>query len=190
VLPTARQDQILQWLADQQTLTIEELTARLGVSAMTVHRDLDALVQAGQVSKIHGGVTLGQRAAPQAHPTTQTCALCHVAVHDRSAFIIQVQDADPITACCPHCGFHILVDVPAVVSVLVKDFLYGRTLNAVQAHYLVDSAVHTCCVPGILSFATRADAERFHKGFDGFLTDFAGLRTHLASAHHSHTHQH
>lgn len=184
MLPTARQNQILQWLAEQQTLTIEELTARLNVSAMTIHRDLDALVQAGQVAKVHGGVTL---AAQHAHSAAQTCALCHVAVHDRSAFIIQVQDADPIIACCPHCGFHLLGDGPAVVSVLVKDFLYGRTLNAVQAHYLVDSTVHTCCLPGVLCFATRADAERFQKGFEGRLVDYAALRAHLSASHHTHS---
>jgi len=182
MIPMNRQNQIAAWLADQRTLTIEEIAARLGVSVMTVHRDLDALARDGLVVKVRGGVTLVER---RGHPDGQTCALCNLPIQDRTAFIIQVQDADPVVACCGHCGFLLLCEMPQPVSVLVKDFLYGRTMNARQAFYVVDSAVQACCLPSVLCFASQSDARRFHKGFEGVVMDFAAAQAHLSGHHDS-----
>lgn len=183
MIPVNRQNQIVAWLADQRTLAIEEIAARLGVSVMTVHRDLDALARDGLVVKVRGGVTLAER---RGHSNGQTCALCNVVVQERTAFIIQVQDGDPVVACCGHCGFLLLRDLPQPVSVLVKDFLYGRTMNAGQAFYVVDSKVQACCMPSVLCFASQADARRFHKGFEGVVMDFAAAQAHLSGNHHHH----
>jgi len=46
---------ILRTLADSGRVTIAELTLRLGVSEMTVRRDLDVLAQEGLLRRIHGG---------------------------------------------------------------------------------------------------------------------------------------
>lgn len=57
----ARQRRICELIAQQGQCTVEELSRRLGVSAMTIRRDLQALEQQGQIVRTHGGATLGYR---------------------------------------------------------------------------------------------------------------------------------
>ena len=54
-IQTDRQQQILDLLAQQGVVRVDELSSHLGVSTMTVHRDLDLLEQAGQLLKVRGG---------------------------------------------------------------------------------------------------------------------------------------
>lgn len=53
-----RRDVIMALLAERGAVRVSELTARLGVSDMTVRRDLDALAATGRLRKVHGGATL------------------------------------------------------------------------------------------------------------------------------------
>jgi DeoR/GlpR family transcriptional regulator of sugar metabolism len=53
----ARREQITQLLLARDTVTVHELAQRFGVSAMTVHRDLDLLETRGILRKVHGGAT-------------------------------------------------------------------------------------------------------------------------------------
>ncbi len=55
-LPQRRRDKIVAWLAQTGTLSIEQLAQRLGVSTMTIHRDLDRLAAEGLARKVRGGV--------------------------------------------------------------------------------------------------------------------------------------
>ena len=54
-----------------------------------------------------------------------------------------------------------------VTMVLVTDFLYGRTLTAQSATYLIDPAITICCTPTTLAFECHEDALRFQTGFGG-----------------------
>ena len=54
----ARREAILTHLRNQETASVEELAALVGVSKMTVHRDLDRLAELRMVRKIRGGATL------------------------------------------------------------------------------------------------------------------------------------
>lgn len=58
----SRQQQILDLLFDQGNATIESLAESFGVSRMTIHRDAHALARKGLIDKIHGGITLKNRA--------------------------------------------------------------------------------------------------------------------------------
>jgi len=58
VLPAQRQEQILQEIQANGGVRVSDLTELLGVSDMTVRRDLDALARRGLVQKVHGGATL------------------------------------------------------------------------------------------------------------------------------------
>lgn len=51
-----RRREILELLRECQHCTIAELGERFGISIPTVHRDINELVSANQVRKIHGGV--------------------------------------------------------------------------------------------------------------------------------------
>jgi DeoR/GlpR family transcriptional regulator of sugar metabolism len=186
MIPTVRQNQILEWLHDQGSLTVDDLTKRLGVSVMTVHRDLDALAREGQVVKVHGGVALAD--TPKEARAAAACRLCARPIQSRTVFQIHMEDGATHLACCPHCGF-LLLDDSRVVSVLTTDFLYDRTLNAAQGVYLIESTVTACCMPSVLCFATEDDAQRFQQGFGGEIMTFAEARHYLAE-HHSNIHVH
>ena len=185
MLPNERQKQILQRFRDQGTATTDGLAEQFGVSLMTIHRDLDVLVNDGLVVKVHGGVTLPERISQP----SSNCHLCHQPVQARTAFTILAEGDQPLQACCPHCGFLLLPTVRDVVAILTKDFLYGHTLNAKQGFYLLDSVITLCCAPSALCFATREDGERFQTGFGGSLLTFAETQTYLTTNHRS-NHQH
>ncbi len=57
----SRQDRIAEWIARQGECSIDELAERLGVSGMTVRRDLQALAERGKVIRTHGGATMAER---------------------------------------------------------------------------------------------------------------------------------
>lgn len=187
MIPTARQNLILRWLSENASLTIDDLSKRLEVSPMTVHRDLDTLARAGQVVKVHGGVALAEPGGERR--AVDLCQLCDRPVPTRSAFAIRQADGTTVTACCPHCGF-LLLETADVRSVLATDFLYGRTINAAQAAYLVESQVSICCLPSVLTFATADDARRFQLGFGGDVMTFAEARRYLAEHHRNLEHPH
>ncbi|MDT0445732.1 substrate-binding domain-containing protein [Streptomyces johnsoniae] len=60
-LPSERQERILAAVRQQGTVRLSELVERLGVSAVTVRRDVTALADRGLLQRVHGGVTLRHR---------------------------------------------------------------------------------------------------------------------------------
>src|SRR6266540_2521219 len=60
-LPDQRQERILGEVARNGGARVSELTGLLGVSDMTVRRDLDTLARRGLVKKVHGGATLPRK---------------------------------------------------------------------------------------------------------------------------------
>ncbi|MBZ0299261.1 MAG: DeoR family transcriptional regulator [Anaerolineae bacterium] len=182
-IPSVRQKRILAWLQKTPTLTTEALVDALGVSLMTVHRDLDTLAQAGLVEKVHGGVVLVN---PPSVPLAGVCRLCHAPVSARTSFTIQQENGESLEACCAHCGFLLLKDYPAA-RVLVHDFLYNRILSADQALFLVESEVILCCMPSVLGFTCLHDATRFQRGFGGTVMTFEDTQLYLTAPQtHSH----
>lgn len=57
----ARHNRIAELLASGGECSVEMLAEKLGVSGMTVRRDLQAMADAGKVIRTHGGATSGQR---------------------------------------------------------------------------------------------------------------------------------
>ncbi|MDH6128082.1 DeoR/GlpR family DNA-binding transcription regulator [Kitasatospora sp. GP82] len=55
LLAQQRRTLILAWIRQRGGARVNELTRELGVSDMTVRRDLDALARRGLVDKVHGG---------------------------------------------------------------------------------------------------------------------------------------
>ena len=184
-IPEQRREQIIQWLREDQVLRVDELAQRLAVSNMTIHRDLDALVEMNLVEKVHGGVRLPD---PQI-TTTKACHLCGMPLKSRLQFVITTQDGTTIRACCPHCGFLLFTMTPQVSMALVQDFIYGRIINVRQAYFVLGSRVSLCCEPGLLAFGSQADANDFQRGFGGETLDFDTALRQLTDAHHHHGNQ-
>lgn len=57
MLATQRRQLILHSIENDGAVTVSRLAISLGVSEMTVRRDLDVLEKSGQVIKVHGGAT-------------------------------------------------------------------------------------------------------------------------------------
>jgi DeoR/GlpR family transcriptional regulator of sugar metabolism len=52
-----RRETIIELLLEQDSVTVRDLVERFGVSAMTIHRDLDSLESMGVLRKVRGGAT-------------------------------------------------------------------------------------------------------------------------------------
>lgn len=67
-LQVDRRSQLLEALRREGTVRVSDLTAELGVTAVTVRRDIARLADEGLVRRVHGGATLVEPAAPAPEP--------------------------------------------------------------------------------------------------------------------------
>ncbi len=68
---------------------------------------------------------------------------------------------------------------------MTTDFLHSHMISANQAIYLIGSDLNVCCVPSILTFGSRQEAERFRTGFGGRITDLEGAIVFLLGSEHT-----
>ena len=165
MLAIERRDYILKKLNERGRVQVTELSKTLGVSRMTIHRDLDALAQEGVLEKVFGGAA---STSPQNHEdSANRCALCGRPVHARTRVVLHTQSGEQLEACCPHCALLLLEARDDIASGLAADFIHGKMINLKTAVFLVNPEVVVCCTPSVLCFADDADARRFQQGFDG-----------------------
>ena len=58
IIPEERRGQILKYLADKKTATIEDICKTFDISEVTVRRDINKLSLNGLIKKVYGGVTI------------------------------------------------------------------------------------------------------------------------------------
>lgn len=175
MLPVERQSKILEWLRREGHLKVSDLSRRLNVSEMTVHRDIRVLVQQGRVLKTYGGISLVQPSTEETGRDAATaCSLCRRPVNDRLAMTLTGAGGQIETFCCAHCGMlRFLHRRDEAGDLLGRDFLLGHTVGARTAWYVFDSEIHVpCCEPQLLLFGEREHAERFVRGFGGTVLPF------------------
>jgi nitrous oxide reductase accessory protein NosL len=165
-----RQQLTLDYLQENQTVTIRELQAHFDIPTATLYRDVRVLVDAGLAEKIRGGITL--KSPGDSGMSPKICAHCGIHVMARNAFPIQLEDKKQICACCAHCGLVLLDQYPSAKSALAADFLYGNMINVRQATFVLESGVRLCCTPSVLCFGSLEEARKFHKGFGGRVASF------------------
>lgn len=69
-----RLKEILAILRGQETITVAELSERLGVAEATIHNDLTQLAEARQVIRTHDGAQIADERTPQKHTDEQLLA--------------------------------------------------------------------------------------------------------------------
>lgn len=86
MLPLERRQYILKRMREQGKVEIEQLSSELGVSGMTVRRDLALLEDEGKVIRTHGGALLAETLIPEtpysnkvSHRTVQKRAIAQLA---------------------------------------------------------------------------------------------------------------
>lgn len=179
--PSQREKKILEQVQRHGSASIKELAEALGVSAMTIHRDLNKLVAEGCVFKARGEVTLPKKVRAGA----ETCAMCGKAIPERTVFVVGLSNGEQRKACCAHCGLMLQDQTEGVLQSMTADFLYGHMLSANHAFYVMHSEVIVCCAPSVLSFGTKQDSEKFSKGFGGSAADMKGTIAQLKSVMHT-----
>ncbi|WP_462410607.1 DeoR family transcriptional regulator [Neobacillus sp. Marseille-QA0830] len=170
MLPIERQRQILSWLSEEEILSIAELSKRLNVSEMTVYRDIRPLMEENKIHKTSGGISLVNilKVSPN------SCTYCLKELPDRHPVQIITHHQTVEQLCCPHCGLLRYKAIEKNVShIICRDFLSNTTISAKLAYFLLGADFHlNCCQPQVLTFESLAYAERFQKGFGGYILPF------------------
>lgn len=164
--PAEREKQILDLITAKGSASIEELSQIFSVSTMTIHRDLQRLEKMGRIQKRHGGAILAENPVEYG-----ACVMCKKINSGKQTFLIHLASGEQKHACCPHCGLMLLSASQGVWQSMTMDFLHGHMISASQAIFLMNSELTVCCVPSVLSFGSRAEAEKFQTGFGGQLSN-------------------
>jgi DeoR family transcriptional regulator, copper-sensing transcriptional repressor len=181
--PTNREKQILEQLKGQGSTSIQELADHLGVSIMTVHRDLNRLADTGHIHKRHGSVSL---ASGSSETVGNPCAMCGKNVVGQKVFIVHLENGEQRVACCAHCGLMLYEQTKNAWQAMTTDFLHNHMISANQAIYLIECHLNVCCVPSVLSFGSRREAEQFQTGFGGETVNINEAIEYLLGTQHSH----
>jgi len=171
MLAIERRDYIQKQLRETGRVQVSELSKTLGVSRMTIHRDLDALAEEGLLNKVFGGAVSAEEYRPE--DQAGKCVLCGRPVNIHTRVLLSAQSGETIETCCPHCALLLLETREDIVSGLAVDFIHGKMINIKTATFLVNPHVVVCCTPPVLCFADDEDARRFQIGFQG---ELASLR--------------
>lgn len=170
MLPLERFKRIKELLQEHDYMKISDLSKTLGVSEMTIHRDLKPLVDEGYIMKTFGGVV---RVQSLQKPSQHQCIYCHREVQGRLAYRLILSHTVEET-CCAHCGLlrHRQLG-EQVEQALCHDFLRQTTISALQSWYVLDTSLDLgCCQPQVLVFEWKEHAEKFVKGFGGTVHPF------------------
>lgn len=161
MLPEARRAAILRRLDERGEVRVSELAQELGVSAVTIHRDLGELERSRQLRRTRGGAVA--LSAPSLRDLDERCVVCRRLVSDRFAVTLGGGPGSPV-ACCAHCA---LLRAESSGEAFARDTLSGRTILLGDAWFVFGSLAPSCCVPSVLVFADEDMARRFAQAFEG-----------------------
>jgi len=178
-----REKQILDLIKKKGNVSIQELAGTLSVSTMTIHRDLNRLEEKGLVRKRHGSASLAGNELGEG-----ACAMCGKSTHDRRVFIIYLSNGEQKTTCCAHCGLMLLTVIKGAWQSMTMDYLHGHMVSANKAVYLIGCDLTVCCIPTILTFGSRQEAECFQAGFGGTLASMDEAIQYLMESGHGEQH--
>jgi DeoR/GlpR family transcriptional regulator of sugar metabolism len=122
MFPSQRRDVILHALRAERSVSVAALAERMGVSEMTVRRDLDRLARDGKLERVHGGAL---RVANE--PPFSEVVVNHFVEKDR---------VGAAGAALVHDGETILIDIGTTCLQLARH-LRGRRITVVTSNLAV-----------------------------------------------------
>ena len=172
MLPVKRQQQILTWLDEEGTLKVSEVSKRLGVSEMTVYRDIKPLIDQEKVLKTSNGITLVPQL--QTNDSLNHCSYCYKPSSSRLVVKLIKVGHQVEHTCCAHCGLLRYQEIENEVSqIICNDFLKDTTISAKMATFLMNADIHlNCCQPQVIAFESIKQAKQFQSGFGGEIYTF------------------
>ncbi|TMW70318.1 DeoR family transcriptional regulator [Alteribacter natronophilus] len=173
MLPDQRKQQILAWLEEEQHIRVVDLSQRLGVSEMTVYRDIQRLEKDGRLERSSRGVSKKQTVINE---NALTCTFCHKPNAGRQQVQLIDRNGRVEHLCCAHCGILRFDDLQEEITQFIcKDFLTDTTISAKMTFFLIGAdSVMQCCSPQVIPFSSREQAEKFRSGFGGSLYSLEG----------------
>ncbi|MUV39110.1 HTH-type transcriptional repressor YcnK [Lentibacillus sp. JNUCC-1] len=181
MLPFERQQRIKALVQKHNSIKISELSKLLGVSEMTIHRDVKPFVEEGLVIKTFGGIAIPSQEKSLSLDTS-ACEMCHRPLDSRLSYKLIFHDQHTETFCCPHCGILRCHQTQEgdLLEALCRDFLTGTITSAAHATYVIDSTLDMqCCKPQVLCFEFQSHAEKFVRGFDGKICTYMQTKDYL-----------
>ncbi|WP_457600827.1 DeoR family transcriptional regulator [Hydrogenivirga sp.] len=165
-----RKEEIIRLIEEGYT-TAKELARYFDVSLMTIYRDLKELEEEGRIVRKHGNIELKK----DSDIRESVCAVCGKEVDLRLAFIYILRGGKKVHTCCAHCGLiaYKNINKDKIEMSITRDFITCNPINAFMGTFVVGGSVAPCCTPPAFVFADRENAERFAKGFGGYICDFA-----------------
>ena len=165
-----RKEEIIK-LVEEGFTTAKELAKHFNVSLMTIYRDLKELEEEGRIVRRHGNIELKRDESMR----ESACAVCGKEVDLRLAFIYILSGGRKVHTCCAHCGLiaYKSLSKDKAEMAITRDFITCNPINAFMGTFVVGSSATPCCTPSAFVFADRENAERFAKGFGGYICDFA-----------------
>ncbi len=184
MLPVERRQQILEILEKELTIRVSRLSEMLGVSEMTIRRDLDNLVARGLTERTHGGAVFSKGRSPgkfQYQSSVQTNPDERGRIAQAAAALIEPHDmvylgegattADMVRFIDPEIPFTIFTNnlgvVPHVRDMAAELIVLGGTYAP---------ATHALAGPITMELIRQINATKVFLGVDG-LSLRSGLTT-------------
>ena len=114
MLARQRQEAILRGVEDDGGVRVSELVEKLGVSDMTVRRDIEFLAGKGLVLKVHGGATLPGDVRPTVGESGFAAKLTDLQVRAKILEVLEYRAlaamSSPLIRCSMRCWTTVLPD--------------------------------------------------------------------------------
>ena len=126
-------------------------------------------------------------------PAADLCRVCDRGLHHGMTYRLELADG-PEDACCPRCGMHYQIEHPgAVQEAWATDLNSGQFIAAKTAFYVEGGDIAHCtmhstpverepqgvavrafdrCLPSLVAFGTRQEAEAYEKQHGGDVLDY------------------
>jgi len=98
------------------------------------------------------------------------CMVCgmDVSKYPHTKYVVRTTEGKEFVTCGVQCGLTLHLRLKEKFkSATASDLLSNRSFDAQKGFYVYQSTVITDMAPGFISFVTRANSEKFQKGFSG-----------------------